>query len=96
MQEKLPRVTWPLKKVMLGVETQLNQLKQINMILVLRDNILIIHKKKLLDSDWLNTVQFVGNKVQKKGNSVQIGLYHGATILDKNKTLARLASQRKT
>ena len=30
--------------------------------------------KKFLDSDWLRGVQFQGNTVPKKGNTVQISL----------------------
>ena len=33
--------------------------------------IIIIYMKKLLDSDWLRTVQFFLNTVQKRGNLMQ-------------------------
>ncbi len=31
----------------------------------------IIHKKNILNSDWLDAMQFRGKKVQKKSNTVQ-------------------------
>ena len=34
---------------------------------------LIIYMKKLLDSDWLRTVQFFLNTVEKRGNCMQKG-----------------------
>ena len=37
-----------------------------------RVSILIIYMKKLLDSDWLRTVQFFLNTVQKRGNCMKL------------------------
>ena len=38
---------------------------------MLRVSVLIIHMKKLLSSDWLRYMQFSGNSMLKRVNSVQ-------------------------
>ena len=54
---------------------------------------LIIYMKKLLDSDWLRTVQFFLNTVQKRGNWMQKKVIKQAFWLDNEQRSSQMANQ---
>ena len=54
---------------------------------------LIIYMKKLLDSDWLRTVQFFLNTVQKRGNWMQKKVIKQAFWLDNELRSSQMANQ---